>query len=157
MKGENLHYRYSTLERSNDELPREEFLRIMRTDDASEKFELYKDGTCILKDNGDDGYHCLFALEMGYMNIEAQMYAAYEKDTGTIRPSVEYFCCKKYGEGDDEWESDDFICSVMNDEEVKCVVNFADADWDRQMEKDMKAKLEMYCERKGYDYTKPVK
>ena len=151
-----MEYRFSTLAEDNRELSRSDFLKIMRSGDASEKFELYSDGTCVLKDNGDDGYRCLFALQVGYADIEAQLYAVHDKASGVIRPSVEYFCCTKFGDDDGDWESDDFICSVMSPDEIKCRVDFNAADWDRQMEKDMEEKLYMYCERKGYDIAHPI-
>lgn len=90
-------------------------------------------------------------LEKGYIDIELNICSAEQvgkKDIPPKTPVLAYYCCVKYGEEADAWESDDYI-----DGEVK--VNWNADDWKQQLKDDMIRKLESYRTEKGYRYDRP--
>ena len=90
-------------------------------------------------------------LEIGYVDIELNIFAenqvARMSDSENHRPVLNYFCCIKHGDKDDDWESDDYICETS--------VNWNDSGWRYQLEHDMLEKLDQYAKRKGYSYDNP--
>ena len=139
----------------------DEFLKAVRTNDASDLFVLTKEGDVEIKDletgkgTGEPEFRGVFMLEHGYMDIEVNL-SAYSDNDDRLIPHIDFFCCRKYGEGKDDWESDNYIDSELSEEEIQCTVDFSREDWDEQLKQDMMNKLLLYCERKKIDYTKPV-
>lgn len=157
-------------------MTKESFIKAMRTNDAYELFAFNpnyyeevkneywcdgkKDAVFVTAEHtwGSDAiyYRGLIVLEYGYMDIEAELFCKYDEEKETYTPVIDYFCCCKYGEGDTDWESDDPTSDYLTKEENKPNVDWNADDWEEQLKADMIQKLKLYCERKNYDYTKPV-
>ena len=145
---------YEFITNFNYGLTEDIFLKVMRTNNASDLFEYDKEGDCCYcKEKGNEGepeYRGIFILENGYVDIEMNFFAAYD-----LTPVIDFFCCKKFGETEYDWCSDNFYGDVTGDFSVE--TDFDRDDWKEQLEKEMFNKLDKYCKAKRYDYTKPIK
>ena len=135
-------------------LTEEMFLKAMRTNNASNIFEYdekYGDCFCLIEENKDEPeYRAVALLENGYVDIEANFYM--NKD---FEPVIDFVICVKYGEGDNDWDTDYFYNDVVGDDTL--LTDFTKKNWKEQLEKEMFDMLDKYCKVKGYDYTKPIK
>lgn len=89
-------------------------------------------------------------LRIGYVDVEVNLFTEeqitrYDDQIGNKTPVIDYFVCIKYGENDDEWESDNYL-----DYQLK--VNWNADDWVAQLERDMFEALDEYVNKKGYSY-----
>ena len=92
------------------------------------------------------------ALEIGYVDIELNIHSVaqittkdYQKKNYT--PVCSYFCCIKHGNGDDDWESDNYIDEPVN-------VDWKAINWREQLENDMIVKIHKYAADKGYNFDR---
>lgn len=104
---------------------------------------LYEDG---------DGYMGVAVLEIGYIDIEVNIYTyaqcAIGADPCDQRPLINYFVCIKRGESKADWESDGYL-------EYEPKVNWKANNWKEQLEKDMFEALNEYVNNTDYSYNKP--
>lgn len=89
-------------------------------------------------------------LRIGYVDVEVNLFTEeqitrYDDQIENKTPVIDYFVCIKYGENDDEWESDNYL-----DYQLK--VNWNADDWVAQLERDMFEALDEYVNKKGYSY-----
>ena len=134
-------------------LTEEIFLKAMRTNNASNIFEYDKKSGecfCLIKENENEPeYRAVALLENGYVDIEANFYM--DKD---FEPVIDFVICVKYGEGDNDWDTDYFYNDVVDNDSI-LTTDFTKDNWKEQLEKEMFDKLDKYCKVRGYDYTKP--
>ena len=130
------------------------FLIAMRSNNASEIFrfnERYGDCFCLIEGNKNEPeYRAVAILENGYVDIEANFYMDEE-----LKPVIDFCICAKFGEEDNDWDTDDFYHDVVYDD--TSITDFTKENWKEQLEKEMFDKLDKYCKVKGYDYTKAIK
>ena len=130
------------------------FLKAMRNNDASDIFEYdhrYGDCFCLIEGNKNEPeYRAVAILENGYVDIEANFYMDEE-----LKPVIDFCICAKFGEEDNDWDTDDFYHDVVYDDTL--LTDFTKDNWKEQLEKEMFDKLDKYCKVKGYDYTKAIK
>lgn len=97
----------------------------------------------------DDGYRGAAVLEIGYVDIEVNIYTyaqcGLDTDLNDQAPLIDYFTCLKKGETKDDWTSDGYIDYSVN-------VDWNADDWRKQLEKDMFKALNMYVKNNGYSY-----
>ena len=98
-------------------------------------------------------------LEIGYVDIELNITAPCIFDTDKPEdqtPVLEYFCCIKRGNHDDDWYSlgylDDLISGNPN---TKVDVDWTAENWKEQLEKDMFQTLDWLCDVLGFSYDRP--
>ena len=133
------------------------FLTVMRSNNASKIFrfsERYGDCFCLIEGNkGEPEYRAVAILENGYVDIEANFYMDEE-----LKPVIDFCICAKFGEEDNDWDTDNFYHDIVFDEfDDTPITDFTKEDWKEQLEKEMFDKLDKYCKVKGYDYTKAIK
>lgn len=104
-------------------------------------------------ENGDP-QRGIAVLIIGYVDVEVNLFteeqiSRYDDQKGNKTPVIDYFVCIKYGENDDEWESDNYL-------DYQLQVNWNADNWAEQLEKDMFTALDEYVNKKGYKETHPV-
>ena len=101
-----------------------------------------------LYENGD-GYRGAAVLEIGYVDIELNIYTYGQCILGASSknktPLLDYFTCLKHGTADDDWESDGYIDYSLN-------VDWKADNWKEQLEKDMFTALDCYVKNNDYSY-----
>lgn len=86
-------------------------------------------------------------LQLGYVDVEVNLmtYEQSGKHPGDKRPIIDYFACIKWGEGNNDWRSDDYVDHDIN-------VNWESDNWAEQLERDMFEALDKYVAENGYSY-----
>ncbi len=102
-------------------------------------------------ENGDP-QRGIAVLIIGYVDVEVNLFteeqiSRYDDQKGNKTPVIDYFVCIKYGENDDEWESDNYL-------DYQLQVNWNADNWAEQLEKDMFTALDEYVNKKGYSYDR---
>ena len=102
-------------------------------------------------ENGDP-QRGIAVLIIGYVDVEVNLFteeqiSRYDDQIGNKTPVIDYFVCIKYGENDDEWESDNYL-------DYQLQVNWNADNWAEQLEKDMFTALDEYVNKKGYSYDR---
>lgn len=99
-------------------------------------------------------YQGIATLIIGYVDIEVNLSTREQciqgANKGDRRPVIDYFVCVKWGKGDADWESDDYLDHSLN-------VNWNSCNWAEQLEKDMFYALDRYVTENGYSYDHPNK
>lgn len=105
------------------------------------------DGFC----ENDDGVRGAAVMEIGYVDIEINMYSAAqvinEASEDDMSPVINYFCCKKISEK--EWHSDRYLDYTLQ-------VDWKAEDWKEQLEKDMFTALDEYVRENNLSYDQPT-
>ena len=98
-------------------------------------------------------------LEIGYIDIELNITAPCifdEPPPKNQTPVLEYFCCIKHGNHQDDWYSlgylDDLIAGNPN---THVDVDWNTDNWQEQLEQDMFQSLDWFCDVKGFSYDHP--
>lgn len=137
-----------------------EFLKIMRTNNTNGFFEdspLCKNKKNCRKPDSSEGYRGLIIMQIGYVDIELNLYSYDNSRKGKEwTPDVAFFICTKYGEGEYDWDSYSFIDEELNEEEIICNIDWSKENWYELLEKDMFNKLSLFVERKNWDINKPI-
>lgn len=106
-----------------------------------------------LEENSDP-YQGIATLIIGYVDIEVNLFTREQciqgANKGDRRPVIDYFVCVKWGEGDNDWESDNYLGHSL-------YVDWNADDWQEQLEKDMFCALDRYVIANGYSYDHPNK
>lgn len=106
-----------------------------------------------LEENSDP-YQGIATLIIGYVDIEVNLFTREQciqgANKGDRRPVIDYFVCVKWGEGDNDWESDNYLDHSL-------YVDWNADDWQEQLEKDMFCALDRYVIANGYSYDHPNK
>lgn len=101
-----------------------------------------------------DGASGIAVMEIGYVDVEVNMYSAAQCRNNTnednMAPIIEYFCCVKFGDGDEDWESDGYLDYVSK-------VDWKSDNWKEQLEMDMFKALDEYVTKNNLSYDKPNK
>ena len=99
-------------------------------------------------------YQGIATLIIGYVDIEVNLSTREQciqgANKGDRRPVIDYFVCVKWGKGDADWESDDYLDHSLN-------VDWNSCNWAEQLEKDMFYALDRYVIENGYSYDHPNK
>lgn len=103
-----------------------------------------------LLENGDP-YRGVAVLEVGYVDIEVNITTSEQcgKFPTSKAPIISYFACRKHGDRDDDWESDDYV------DEHDPEVDWYAENWMELLEKDMYEALEDYVIIHELSFDKP--
>lgn len=101
-----------------------------------------------------DGARGIAGMEIGYVDVEINMYSAAQCRNNAreydMTPIIEYFCCVKFGDGDEDWESNEYLDYTPK-------VDWKSDDWKEQLETDMFKALDEYVNKNNLSYDKPNK
>ena len=123
-------------------LSKEEFVKMMRANDATDIFKGCADAEFFAESGVWFGnIQKCFALETDAQRIEAVVFGTYKCTEDHIYPVIGYIYLEKDSKKEDNWITRGHLQWFIGREQAECRVNFLADDWETQLERDMIEKL----------------